>query len=81
MNPDKKQLVWMCRRGAKELDQMASYYLNRLYDDAPQEQKDTFLRLLQMSDPDLQDILIYGHRSADPEIRDIADIIRTNYRR
>lgn len=69
----------MCRRGTKELDQIMLYYLEYLYDDAPQEQKDTFLRLLHMSDPDLQDILIYGYRSHDKGIRTIANIIRTNY--
>ena len=71
----------MCRRGTKELDQMMVCYLEHLYDDAPQEQKDIFLELLQMSDPDLQDILIYGHRSNNKRIDTIANIIRENYRR
>lgn len=52
--PSISQLRWMCRRGMKELDVLATRYLAQDYPTAPAEQQAAFVSLLQqVEDPDI----------------------------
>ncbi len=47
------KLRWRCRRGMRELDEAMRAYLDNHYSDATQEDKERFLALLDMQDPEL----------------------------
>lgn len=51
------KLKWRCRRGMKELDQLMLRYLNLYYQDATKAEKDAFIALLDMEEPQLLDLL------------------------
>ncbi|MBP1151097.1 MULTISPECIES: FAD assembly factor SdhE [Methylocaldum] len=44
------QLRWRCRRGMRELDLLLQRYLDSAYDQAPETEKSTFIRLLDEPD-------------------------------
>ena len=51
---DEKRLRFLLRRGMKELDVMVERYHRRRYPDAPQDERDCFVRLLsEVEDPDI----------------------------
>jgi antitoxin CptB len=50
------ELRWRCRRGMKELDLLLGRYVEQRFDDAPAEERDAFLGLLEVQDP-----LIYAY--------------------
>ena len=47
------KLRWRCRRGMRELDEATRAYLDTHYETASQEDKNLFLELLDMQDPEL----------------------------
>lgn len=63
--PDKR-LVWKCRRGSKELDLILGRFLENEYERADPDKRRAFERLLEYSDPDIQDLL-YGTVVSDNE--------------
>ena len=54
----KKQIIWQCRRGTRELDNMLMFFLEEYYDSSSSEQRQAFLRLLKLPDPLLQSLLM-----------------------
>ena len=72
----KKQLYWMCRRGTKELDELTLRYLNEYYDKASPQHRRAFEDMLQLSDPDLYQILIGAQPCGNRLIDEIARRIR-----
>ena len=76
MSTEKKQLYWMCRRGTKELDELTLRYLNEHYDQASPQHRQAFKDMLQLSDPDLYEILISAQPCANRLIDEIAKRIR-----
>lgn len=51
---DEKRLLWLLRRGMKELDVMVMRYHAQRYAGAPEEERAAFVRLLQTAeDPDI----------------------------
>ncbi|MEM9385817.1 MAG: succinate dehydrogenase assembly factor 2 [Pseudomonadota bacterium] len=51
------RLRWRCRRGMRELDVVLSRYLDRHYGEAPAPRQAAFEALLELSDPELFDLL------------------------
>ena len=76
MSTEKKQLYWMCRRGTKELDELTLRYLNEHYDQASPQHRQAFEDMLQLSDPDLYDILVGEQSCGNRLIDEIARRIR-----
>lgn len=51
---DERRLRWLLRRGMKELDVMVTRYHVHRYPQAPQAERDLFVRVLEtVEDPDL----------------------------
>jgi len=48
-----KKLRWRCRRGMRELDQLFGRYLDRCWGQAPTDEREVFLFLLDCEDDKL----------------------------
>ncbi len=51
------ELRWRCRRGSRELDLLLERYLHRRYPHADSAERSGFEALLELSDPQLDDLL------------------------
>ena len=69
------RLVWRCRRGTKELDVLLQRYLTRYYPTAAPSHQRAFEALTDRPDPDLQDYFSGHAAPADPETRNVIEII------
>ena len=70
------EILWKCRRGTKELDIMLkNYYINN-YQDSSDAQKEAFVKLLDLEDPELFNLLLNKITLKDIAVNEIADIIR-----
>tara|TARA_Y100000590_G_scaffold469487_1_gene657320 strand:- start:1339 stop:1584 length:246 start_codon:yes stop_codon:yes gene_type:complete len=70
------EILWKCRRGTKELDIMLKkYYINN-YQDSSDAQKEAFVKLLDLEDPELFNLLLNKITLKDIAVNEIADIIR-----
>ena len=70
------RLRWMCRRGMKELDVVMGRYLDSRYANANEDEKQGFISLLEMPDPDLYALLMGRQTSADQNAEKVARSIR-----
>ncbi|MDC1288062.1 succinate dehydrogenase assembly factor 2 [Gammaproteobacteria bacterium] len=61
------RLRWLCRRGMKELDVVLTRYLEQGYLSASEAEQAQFRALLEMSDPDLYNLLLGRDATSDPE--------------
>jgi len=52
------RLRWQCRRGMRELDELLVAYLERHYEQAPENDKRAFQALLALPDPELVSYLL-----------------------
>jgi len=52
----------------KELDVLLTRYLDRAWESAPTLERETFLKLLEMDDPDLYALMVNRTQSADKDI-------------
>ena len=66
---------WQCRRGMRELDDLLLRYLDRRYDQAPDDEKQAFHALLALSDPELVGYLLNHQRPAAELQRVVAHIL------
>lgn len=55
---DLNRLRWRCRRGTLELDLMLTRYLVKRYQLADDNERQTFLRLLELEDSELMSYLM-----------------------
>jgi antitoxin CptB len=70
------RLRWRCRRGMRELDVMLTRYLDRVWATASPTERDAFVQLVELQDPDLFGYLV-GRTIPDEEsIRAIIACIR-----
>jgi succinate dehydrogenase flavin-adding protein (antitoxin of CptAB toxin-antitoxin module) len=60
----------------RELDVLLTRWLDAAYDDASDDRKAAFLRLLTLSDPELAGYLLSGLPPEDPELADVVRQIR-----
>ncbi len=67
-------LVWRCRRGMRELDQLLLGFLRQHYAQLEAAQKHAFVALLDMQDPDIFGFLVRGEV---PEDAGVAEIVRS----
>ena len=58
------RLVWQCRRGMRELDELLLGFLKNRYESATQPDKQAFCRLLELSDPELIGYLLQKDKPA-----------------
>jgi antitoxin CptB len=75
-DPRRARLLWQCRRGMRELDDLLLAFMSNRYDAAPAGQKAAFEALLQLPDPELAGYLLRGLRAATPEADDVIEQIR-----
>ncbi len=68
------RLRWQCRRGMRELDVLLVAYLERRYEQAPDEEKAAFQSLLGLSDPELMSYLLQ-HQPPAAELASVVDAI------
>ena len=60
------RLRWRCRRGMRELDVLLERYLRDHWPAADPGRRATFLRLLELPDPELADLCLGRAAAADP---------------
>ena len=73
-----KRLRWAIRRGMLELDLIFQPFLENVYPDLPQQEKDLFVKLLDCEDQEMFKWFLKSEEPTDPEIKVIVDIIRDN---
>ena len=72
---NKARLKWACRRGMLELDVIFMPFVERTYDDLPEEKKRIFERLLTCQDPELFAWFMGHEECENPEFRDMVQFI------
>ena len=70
------RLRWRCRRGMRELDVMLTRYLDRVWATASPAERDAFLQLVELQDPDLFGYLVGRTTPAEESQRAIIACIR-----
>ncbi len=74
----KNRLYWGCRRGMLELDLVLKPFLDNLYDEIAQDDKERFWKLLEAEDQDLFSWFIDRQDPEDIEMQRIVKLIRDN---
>lgn len=73
---DMARLRWRCRRGMRELDVVLTRYLDRVWATASPTERDAFLQLVELQDPDLFGYLVGRATPAEESQRAIIACIR-----
>jgi antitoxin CptB len=73
---DVRRLLWLCRRGMKELDVLLGRYAAVGLPHAPPAERASFARLLQLPDPLLAAYLLASDAPADPALAHVVGRIR-----
>ncbi len=76
-----KRLEWLCRRGTRELDLLLRGYLKEVYPQASEPHKNAFRRLLEYSDPELQELLVYTGKHGDRSTLEVIESMRAHLKR
>ena len=71
------RLRWRCRRGMRELDVMLSRYLDRVWDHASRAERDAFVQLVELQDPDLFGYLVGRSTVTEESQRAVVACIRS----
>ena len=78
---ENSRLRWLCRRGMKEHDLLLGGYLEKNYANAPEAEQNAFKAILEMPDPELNDLILGRFESDDAEIGKLILFLRnTNIR-
>ena len=75
---DINRLRWASRRGMLELDLVLMPFLENVYPQLPQEDKERYWALMDCQDQDMFGWFIHSKEPEDAEIRKIVDIIRSH---
>jgi antitoxin CptB len=70
------RLRWACRRGMRELDVLMTRYLERDFPGASSVEREAFVRLLGLQDPELAAYLLAGEPSTDASLAAVIARIR-----
>ena len=77
---NKARIHWACRRGMRELDISIMPFFEHEYDSLSDDEKRTFIRLLECDDPDLfQCLKTHGH-PAEAELEMMVRLLLTRNR-
>ena len=74
---EKNRLVWRCRQGTRELEILLIRYVDSCFDSMTKEEQLTLQSLLEHSNPDLNDWLVYGATVPDRQFSVLVQKIRT----
>lgn len=74
---NKLRLEWDCRRGMLELDKIIMPFYKQSFEQLSDKQKAVFIRLLACSDLQLFSWFFNGSKSADAELQEMVEYIRT----
>lgn len=77
---NKARIHWACRRGMRELDISIMPFFEHEYDSLSDDEKRTFIRLLECDDPDLFNWLMNHGKPADAELEMMVRLIQTRNR-
>ena len=80
MSVAESRLRWNCRRGMRELDQLLTWYLDKRYPLASDDDKNAFVTLLDQQDPDLWNWFSGRTVPEDAAWQRIVDEIRSDRR-
>ena len=72
------RLRWLCRRGMKELDLLLENYFQHSYPGAPAADQQAFRTILELPDPELNDLILGRTESDDKDIARVIDILRSS---
>jgi antitoxin CptB len=77
-NPSEElsRLRWHCRRGMRELDVLLQRYLDEDYPRASREERDAFVRILELQDPEIFGYLVGRDSPPEASLRDVVARIR-----
>ncbi len=70
------RLRWLCRRGMKELDLLLNHYLERFYPSATTSDQQAFRSILEMPDPELNDLILGRTVSGNQDIARVIIILQ-----
>ena len=79
MNPGRNRLVWQCRRGMRELDELLLCFLARRYSSLDDAEQQTFELLLEYPDAVLLELLMGRMTPADRDVANIVQEIRNTF--
>ncbi|MDC0072488.1 succinate dehydrogenase assembly factor 2 [Gammaproteobacteria bacterium] len=71
----KKKILWQCRRGLWELDQILLPFVENDFEHLIKEDQLLFQKLLQYEDIELFDIFVNKTKPIDNELRDLTVLI------
>jgi antitoxin CptB len=71
-----RRLVWHCRRGMKELDELLTRFVKDRYPTAPAAQQAAFEALLALPDPQIADYLLGYGTPPDPQLAALVRSVR-----
>ncbi|WP_409310382.1 FAD assembly factor SdhE [Pectobacterium sp. B1J-3] len=74
---NKSRIHWACRRGMRELDISIMPFFEHEYDALSDDDKRTFVRLLQCDDPDLFNWLMNHGEPQDQALKRMVSLIQT----
>jgi antitoxin CptB len=72
----RRRLLWHCRRGMKELDELLSRYVRERYPAASPAQQAAFEALLTLPDPQIADYLLGYGSPADADLAALVAALR-----
>lgn len=75
-----ERLVWACRRGMLELDDILANFLHNCFLNLNVQQKQAFSDLLAYSDPELASFLLYNRLTGIKEHDEIILMVREHAR-
>ncbi|ARU25992.1 succinate dehydrogenase assembly factor 2 [Cellvibrio sp. PSBB006] len=75
---ERNRLFWGSRRGMLELDLILLPFLENIYPDLPQDDKERYWELLECEDQDMYAWFINRENPQNPNLQRIVDIVRAN---
>lgn len=79
--PPKAKLYWACRRGMLELDLVLLPFFEQCYDSLTDQEKHTFVQLLEIEDPTLYQWFIARQAPEDAALNQLVEKIIAYARR
>ena len=71
-----EKIKWKCRRGTKELDLLLGKFFDQFFIESDDKTKEAFVRLIDMQDPEIYDLLTEKKKAHNTDIESIIKLIR-----